>query len=306
MSRYPRRVAAFTLVELLVVIAIIGVLVSLLLPAVQQAREAARKTHCTSNLKQVALALQNYHDSHNLFPYGYRGEPSNVTLRRDTWFHRLLPYVDQTNLFERYVEEDPDYVWQGSADVHGASIPVFMCPSDPSMPAQGGASATRCFQGSYVGLYGKNHITNSASNSTGMFWYHSNAAMRDVVDGISKTILLSEVIARGTPAVSGAWGAGGGYWGSGPHGGGYAFTALEPPNPLLEDVIYTCKSTIWPQAPCRSVVGLSNREIYARSYHPGGVNVALVDGSVHFVGNSTDRDIFHAMGTRAGGEIIDP
>jgi len=92
LSHLPRRQRGFTLIELLVVIAIIAVLVALLLPAVQQAREAARRSSCKNNLKQLGLAMHNYHDVFTIFPYGHQTE--GVTHRRDNWFQRILPYID--------------------------------------------------------------------------------------------------------------------------------------------------------------------------------------------------------------------
>ncbi|QDU64816.1 Type II secretion system protein G precursor [Planctomycetes bacterium Pan216] len=290
----------FTLVELLVVIAIIGVLVSLLLPAVQQARESARRSMCTNNLKQLATSLHNYHDAHSVFPYGRRG---GATLDRETWFHRLLPYMDQTAIFDKYEEQNETYCWHTSDDVISTVVPMLSCPSDPSSPGFGGASTRMGFQGNYVGLNGNGIITHGSS-AKGMFWSYSSVSLGNVLDGTSKTILASEVIVRGTQPVSGAWGAGGGYWG-GSSGGSYAFTTLEPPNPLIPDVLYGCKDENLASAPCRSTGSYTNPEIYARSLHPGGVNAALVDGTVIFVGNSIDADLFRALGTRAGGEITE-
>ncbi|QDU64817.1 Type II secretion system protein G precursor [Planctomycetes bacterium Pan216] len=300
MTTRSRRVLGFTLVELLVVIAIIGVLVALLLPAVQQARESARRSMCTNHLKQVALALMTYEEAHGVFPYGMRG---GATLNRDTWMQRILPQLDQTPLYERYVTADVDHVFYNDAAIQGATVPVLMCPSDPSGPARGGASAQPGFQGNYVGLNGNDIINNSAS-AKGIFWHNSSTGLRDLLDGTSKTILLSEVIIRGSQPVSNAWGAGGGYWGGGA-GGGYGFSTKESPNPLLPDVLYGCKSTTFPNSPCTATGSYANPEIYARSLHPGGVNAAMGDGTVNFINNSIDAELFRALGTRAGGEITE-
>ena len=108
------RSRGFTLIELLVVIAIIAVLIALLLPAVQQAREAARRSQCKNNLKQLGLALHNYHDVHNTLPYGYwsREGTVGVTKNRDSWFQRILPFVDQVALFNSYEKLNPEYSHQ--------------------------------------------------------------------------------------------------------------------------------------------------------------------------------------------------
>ncbi|QDU63303.1 hypothetical protein Pan216_41810 [Planctomycetes bacterium Pan216] len=302
MARSSADRRAFTLVELLVVIAIIGILVSLLLPAVQQARESARRSMCSNNLKQVALGLLNYHDAHNVFPYGARlGDPLNGdTLVRDTWMHRILPFIDQTNLFDDYEAWNGDNCWLAPDAIRSRAIPMLMCPSDPAGPAFGGASTTPGFQGNYVLLNGNGFVERYDAN--GLFWVSSDTKLGDVADGTSKTLLASEVIIRGSQPMSGAWGAGGGYWG-GASGGGYGFTTAEPPNPLLPDVLYGCKSTDFPGSPCFVRGSYGDPEIYARSYHPGGVNTALSDGTVQFFGNSTSRDVFRAMGTRAQGEL---
>ncbi|MFG0262303.1 MAG: DUF1559 domain-containing protein [Novipirellula sp. JB048] len=146
----------FTLVELLVVIAIIGVLVGLLLPAVQAAREAARRMSCSNNLKQLGLAMHNYHDTHQKFPYGYLAESDSQTLMRECWYQNLLPFVEQQAYYDQYKNAFATYgpsmatqIHQLPAELAGVVIPAFMCPSDPSGPAHGGGGSDRGFQGSY-------------------------------------------------------------------------------------------------------------------------------------------------------------
>src|SRR5690606_6587662 len=142
--RYGR--AGFTLVELLVVIAIIGVLVGLLLPAVQAAREAARRMSCSNNMKQLGLSMHNDHDTHRKFPYGYLSDNDSATLKRDSWYQNLLPFIEQQAYYEQYKNSFATYGASAATYIHhlpvefaGIAIPAFMCPSDPSGPALGAA-----------------------------------------------------------------------------------------------------------------------------------------------------------------------
>ncbi|NLF69633.1 MAG: DUF1559 domain-containing protein [Candidatus Anammoximicrobium sp.] len=144
------RSRGFTLVELLVVIAIIGILVALLLPAIQAAREAARRTQCVNNLKQLGVAMHNYHDTHKCLPYGWRVEAADQYHRRDCWYHRILPFVEQGPYSEEYEADRTQYIFYIPAAIESVSVPAFMCPSDPSGPALGGGGTTIGFQGNYA------------------------------------------------------------------------------------------------------------------------------------------------------------
>lgn len=144
------RYRAFTLVELLVVIAIIGVLVGLLLPAVQAAREAARRMKSSNNMKQLGLAMHNYHDTHQKFPYAYLADSEATTHMRECWHQQLLPFVEQQAYYEQYKNTPASYVQYLPQSLQGTAIPAFMCPSDPSAPALTRYSGSQSgFQGSY-------------------------------------------------------------------------------------------------------------------------------------------------------------
>ncbi len=307
---------AFTLVELLVVIAIIGVLVGLLLPAVQQAREAARRMSCSNNLKQIALGLHNYHDTFRQFPYGSKREIAGDTQRRDTWYQRLLPFVEQGPYYELYKTTDAQpgtsaWIHNYPEEIIGIPVETFMCPSDPAGPARGGGGSDRGFQGNYAVCSGGGtptvpvianitepiNLNMHREDAGGMFGLQSNRKFRDCNDGTSNTLMVSEGIIRGSRG--GSWGGLGGYWGGAPHGS-YGFSTGEPPNTTVPDRVYSCKSTTFPRAPCENgnADGLPGRYNFARSYHTGGVNVALVDGSIRFVTESIDRDTWRNLGNR--------
>ncbi|TWU15034.1 hypothetical protein Pla52o_55710 [Novipirellula galeiformis] len=314
----------FTLVELLVVIAIIGVLVGLLLPAVQAAREAARRMSCSNNMKQIGLAMHNYHDTHQKFPYGYLLEAQSETLKRECWFQNLLPFVEQQAYFERYKVAFETYgasqathLHQLPAELIGIAIPAFMCPSDPSGPAHGGSGSDRGFQGSY-GVCGgggtpAHDLTGGITaaqmqivrtDSGGMFGQANSYKFRDCLDGTSHTLLASETIIRGASGAS-SWGDMGGYWG-GAIFGSYGFTSAEPPNTTVPDFTRLCRSKTFPKSPCEDITDSNHRNFYnfARSHHTGGVLTAFCDGSVRFVTDSIQRQTWRDLGNRADGRTI--
>jgi prepilin-type N-terminal cleavage/methylation domain-containing protein/prepilin-type processing-associated H-X9-DG protein len=313
-KHFSPRANGFTLVELLVVIAIIGILIALLLPAVQAAREAARRAQCSNNMKQLGLAMHNYHDSHKVFPYNFRGEgasESGARHRRDCWFHRILPYIEQQPLYDKYEADSAEYVVYAADSIRTAPVASLCCPSDPDSPGVGGAGGSPAFQGNLIVCIGDTHTTGgpygptgSATHFTGIFYGYSTTRFADIIDGTANTLLASEGIVRhqdGSTFVS--WGDAGGYWGSANHGA-TAFSTREPPNTPVKDAIYQCKSENISQSPCRSHKGAEDPIVYARSYHPGGVNVAMADASVRFISETINLATFRALGTRAGGEVI--
>jgi prepilin-type N-terminal cleavage/methylation domain-containing protein/prepilin-type processing-associated H-X9-DG protein len=307
--RLGSRPYAFTLVELLVVIAIIGILIALLLPAVQAAREAARRSQCTNNLKQLGLAMHNYHDVHKVFPYGFQTEIAGCTHRRDCWFQRILPFIEQKPFSDKYEADKTEYIHSIPKSLAGTIVGAMMCPSDPSGPAFGGGGSDNGFQGNYVVCAGGGTGTTTIdmniikTDTGGLFSQNSACGFRDCLDGSSNTLLASEAIIRGS--TGGNWGEAGGYWGGAPHGS-YAFSTAEPPNTSVADRVYSCKSITWPKAPCENgnAGGLTGRWNFARSYHPGGVNTALADGSVRFVSETIDRLTWRYLGIRNDGNVL--
>ncbi len=316
--------AAFTLVELLVVIAIIGVMVGLLLPAVQAAREAARRMQCGNNMKQIGLAMHNYHDTFNNFPYGHKLEVAGASKRRDTWYHRVLPFIEQQPYYDAYSNAEvtygfftAEYIHRLPVELAGVAVPSFMCPSDPAGPAKGGGGTNNGFQGNYAVCSGGGSPTNPVlatitgpidlnmirEDAGGMFGLQRSRNFRDCIDGTSNTLLASEGIIRGSTGAT--WGELGGYWGGAPHGS-FGFSTGESPNTTIPDRVYSCKSTTFRKAPCENgnAGGLPGRYNFARSYHPGGVMVTLCDGSSRLVSESIDRQTWRNLGNRAEGGVL--
>ena len=317
---------AFTLVELLVVIAIIGVLIALLLPAVQQAREAARRMQCNNNLKQFGLAMHNYHDTFSSFPYGVRALPIPVAgtrANRETWFQCLLPFVEQSALYDSYFQWHVTKMASGTTVTHvqemvgfaGKSVPVnaAICPSNPGSPNTNGDVTTNGgFQGNYVVSTGNGNDLRAAAAASlfnGTFGNSSKTKFRDLTDGTSRTLLMSESIVRVATDNTRSYGEAGSYWAGGGWGE-YGFTTREAPNARVADRVYgteagtaRCKEDNNPLAPCFPARGSATQN-YARSYHPQGVNVSFADGSVAYVSDTIQLTIWSALSTRSAGEVI--
>ncbi len=284
----------FTLIELLVVIAIIAVLIALLLPAVQQAREAARRTQCKNNLKQLGLALHNYNDIHGVFPFGRSASLGHVTLTM------LLPQIDQGALynlfdFSRGFNSSPN--WENSAQV----IPAFFCPSNPQVEGVNWTGGTNPKPGSdpnqdsarthYVGIsdsgIGRTAGSVVVTNGNGIFHWQSRTSFRDIIDGTSNTLAMTEIVGRGTGTYDGvAWAC---YSdGIGTANGINAPFRAAPGFPLPATVNYFDGSTFTGPA----------------SLHEGGCQVILADGSVRFLSENMAQSILTALTTRSGAEVV--
>jgi prepilin-type N-terminal cleavage/methylation domain-containing protein len=319
--------SGFTLVELLVVIAIIGVMVGLLLPAVQSAREAARRMSCQNNLKQLGLAIHNYHDTHRIFspgvvnprdpnPNGANG--SGTPAIGANWAAFLLPFIEQPALWEevstigREKREIVDWYGNGvyinrNMTVGSQPLPAFSCPSHPSADHQfgNGTGMEHLGRGNYAANYGKGGYGQSHTGDGrigGPFANNGKIRIADVLDGTSNTIMTSELKFRVTGSnrsedTRGVW-AYGAMCAS-------LFTTRTGPNSATPDGVWGCRSEPREGMPCVQI-GSPYTENYsaARSYHKGGVLAGMTDGSINFFSDSIALDIWQALGTRAGGETI--
>lgn len=330
------RRTGFTLIELLVVIAILAVLVALIMPAVQQAREAARRTQCLNNLKQIGLALHNYHDQYTCFPYGYNGygvtgNPDPVNSRvYGSWPAFLLPYLEQVNPYNRI---SPYFGWYCTpanvttietdlADIYATKIPVFYCPSEAAegvvnfawpfdtevispdtaaissyagctgpntsgdcdgasfgglpYPTFGLAGMTGLSLCNFVGAHFREDETPN-SDTRGLFAQNKGRkSIKHVDDGTANTIAIGEVIffnedkGSHTNSLYGGW--------------THASTAA----------LINWNGATHPWGNASSF----------RSYHVGGAQFLMVDGSARFITESIDVALFGALGTISGSEVI--
>jgi prepilin-type N-terminal cleavage/methylation domain-containing protein len=313
---------AFTLVELLVVIAIISVLIALLLPAVQAAREAARRMSCTNNMKQHILGLHNYADSMNgMFPCGNLDSRYETTIKatfpgndgkglRRTWLPSLWPFLEQQTLFDAYNFNYHYYVSPNcnSTTLDGPSnvtVEFYYCPSDKvgtRVPVYG-----NYVRGNYVVNFGRDfgfHYANPPvwkPNPTN--WQNAGAApwapnswysLASIEDGFSNTMMWSEVIQapeksedlRGSPIDTNC----------------SFYTTLAVPNTSANDVCYCKNNTKYTPSTGANETNGTKINIAARSYHSGGVNVAIGDGSVRFISETINLSTWQALGSSSGRE----
>lgn len=286
----------FSLVELLVVIAIIGILVALLLPAVQAAREAARRVQCANNLKQMGIALHHYHDARKVFPSGMSWP------NRMFWSGQLLPALELTPLHDSLDVNKP---WDipPNATALAVYLPVFRCPSSiaPREIAAAGIAQrvpcdyTACTSGLIARESGPDPIV-GRDNSDGMFFVNSGLAMRDALDGTSHTIAIGEVTFSYQPSGIDNYGLQQflDHW------------YIGTPEGFGNEISESMGSTACPINAGRDPgIFVDEKELCYSSHHPGGVQATFVDGHVGFCAESIDRRVWSALGTRANGEVAD-
>ena len=320
---------AFTLIELLVVIAIIAILIALLLPAVQQAREAARRTECRNHMKQLGLAIHNYHDTHNVFPYAWGSV-------QETWSALILPYIDQAPLYNTLVwDRTPTNDWTSinassptwpNKVACGVPVSVLRCPSLAIPDAFSNSGIPDRRPASYRVVTGS--LIASDDNSTrpapfnvapytslerspnrdpgvnGMMVGAGSTKMRDITDGSSNTVMVGESFTdpeyvkdnQGMDywnffipqiwdsGTNRCWSVGNG---SGTEHSEAAGSTLVKINARLDPTIHGVLM-----------------EISFGSYHVGGAHFTLGDGSVRFISENVDLQLYQSLGSRNGGEVV--
>jgi len=316
----------------LVVIAIIGILIALLLPAVQAAREAARRAQCSNNLKQMGLAMHNYAGTYNMLPNtGWSG----LTYPNDySPLARLLPFCEQKNL-QNLIDFSIDMGHPGSADLPvalrpAAATPVsmFLCPSDGEKPIHD----TTLPSGTVIPVAGSNYAMNQGSGmdgayhpsfgaSDGLCWVGGSVRLDDVKDGTTNTVAFAESLrgpcntpsltptpdiqvyrANASSALAPTAEAGGlaailpSVTGWGGARLSFWLRGCSPFGPVMN-------GRFPPNCPWPDLVFKSSKVTAARSRHPGGVNAGLCDGSVRFISETIDATTWHALWTRMGGEV---
>jgi prepilin-type N-terminal cleavage/methylation domain-containing protein/prepilin-type processing-associated H-X9-DG protein len=320
----------FTLIELLVVIAIIAVLIALLLPAVQAAREAARRSQCVNNLKQLSLAVMNYEAANGAIPPS-SNYSTGITTNDFSIKGRILPFLEQAALYNA-LNMGLSYSTAQNYTGECTQINSLLCPSDGNVPLATLTQGSQTLQKAYTSY--PNNIGTFPTNNGGMFdgpaymmgWtpYGPTVTLASITDGTSNTAIWSEFVrGRDETTSNGKWqiykstdssknaapliqlardcqavttgpnsGQKGGYWldDNGGYGGGYSH--IMTPN----------------QRACGFSDGVISKYctmVNASSNHPGGVNVSFLDGSVRFIKDSVNQYTWWALATRAGGEVID-
>lgn len=305
---------AFTLIELLVVIGIITILIGLLVPAVQKVREAAARTQCQNNLKQIGLAMHGYHDANKRLPPGYAANERYIDGATDTssgwgWAAFILPYIEQAPAYRQLNFSEPI---QNSLAVQ-TMIAIYLCPSDitppTAFPVTDAFGNTVCMSAptSYAACCGSDASETTDPTGDGVFYRNSGARFADIIDGMSNTFLVGE---RAWAKVNGAWP------GAIP-GGVIRRGQLNPCQPNIPGAWYPSSTLALAHAHLNNALadpdGSAGMDDFS-SMHSNGSFFVFADGSVHFIRSvsvdnpdgsyTSDGLIFQALGTRANGEVI--
>jgi prepilin-type N-terminal cleavage/methylation domain-containing protein/prepilin-type processing-associated H-X9-DG protein len=288
MTRLRRSDGGFTLIELLVVIAIIGVLVALLLPAVQAAREAARRASCTNNLKQIGLAFHGYHDAHDRLPMGYTYTPGYIR-GGFGWGAMVLPNLENRPLFDATNFGLP--LWNAANTTTATTaLRSYLCPSDDTSEGRFlERDGFKYAKTSYVACFGPGNMDANPDDRRGLFSRNSSTRFADVTDGLSQTLAGGERH-NGVFAVE-----------IGSHDHYDAETVWV--GAVKEDPLDDHAHTTLFQAGHTPSSGFMNDQD-AASRHPGGANFLFGDGSVRFLKASIDLAVYQGLSSRAGGEVV--
>ena len=297
---FRRYLRGFTLVELLVVIAIIGILIALLLPAVQAAREAARRMSCSNNLKQIGLALHMYHDTHKRLPPGWIA--FNPSTGQQHWFGepgwgwaaRILPYMEQGTVYETLIDLTKPITDSVHQQARLTQLSVFRCPSDtgdgtftlqgggPYVGSGGGFQPVELAVGCYLGVFGTKDFhevcPSGACDGGGTLFFQRGVRFAEISDGLSQTFAVGERSAKLAP----------GTWLGMVTGGQHAparvcGVATYPPNSEQEETHYFHNFS---------------------SRHPSGTHFVSADGSVHLIAETINEATYHALCTRGAGDVV--
>ncbi len=286
---------AFTLIELLVVIAIIAILIALLLPAVQQAREAARRSTCKNNLKQIGLALHNYHETHRVFPPGMINDHGWLS----TTF--ILPFMDQGPLYNKLSPNGPMNLSNATvlADVR-TILPAYLCPSsadpNPSQNSNLPVNGIAIGLSNYLGFNGNGDYRCNTSKPNGIFYMDSATRIRDVTDGLSNTFAFTERTSvndsAGTNHIGAVWAG---------------VTPCASTTYNFENIRYGTMQAV----PGWSMINGVAYQFGPSSLHVGGVHVLLADGAVRFASENMDASrntaplsTYFKLAVRNDGEVI--
>ena len=282
------------------VIAIIGILIALLLPAVQAAREAARRTQCANKLKQLGLAVHLHHEQRGVLPTGVYFSMVDPRANNSAWSLYLLPFMEQQNLYDQ-VDWDTPFVSDGNIAITSRTLSIFQCPSaTPVEPLEVGGVPQEA-RGNYVANNGfgpmvEHNLDTQVEREAGAFYFNSKLRWADFRDGTSHTALLSEICLQPGNELRGCtYSAEGSF-----------YHHNHPPNSSTPDELRAGWCINTPRAPCiEAFASHKDRAVImsARSNHPGGVELLLGDGSVRFISEAIDLATWQALSTPAGGEL---